>query len=55
MKEAISGKTVEQIIKENDGTRSNYKNIDTDLEDAKDVSSVSDTSNENVSDTSSRP
>ncbi|MGI6055695.1 MAG: S41 family peptidase [Bilifractor sp.] len=55
MKEEISGKTVEQIIKENDGTGSNYKNTDTDLEDAKDVSSVSDTSNENVSDTSSRP
>lgn len=54
MKEEIAGKTAEKILKEYGGSEDNYKNSNTEPKDVEDISSVSGTSIEVVSDTSSR-
>ena len=54
MKEEIAGKTAKKILKEYGGSEDNYKNSNTEPKDVEDISSVSGTSIEVVSDTSSR-
>ena len=54
IREELSGKTADQVIKENGGTSDNYSSSDSENAEAGDVSSVSGTADGNAPDTSSR-